>query len=158
MQKGILLAIFVVSTTAILASFFLMLDVKDIPFKPSEEFIKVPFISKEKKPKQKSSVKDYFFPVDVLYVKIDLKKKPKVVKKVVKKKHKAFQLIIKKSNRHSLFCIRHTLSLFSLPYILETQDAITIITVDSDDKDTLEIVAKRLEQYKIKTKIKRFDI
>lgn len=164
MQKNILIAIFAVLTMVILAIFVLLLDMEDIPFNIPNYTPKTTLDEKKKtETTYKSFNKNYYLPVDVLYVKIDLEKNSKLEDenksiKVDAPTRKAFQLIVNRSDRYSLFCIKQTLGMFSLPYIVVNENGKSAIIVDSNDRDSLNKVAKKLEQYEIKSEIKRLDI
>ena len=88
----------------------------------------------------------FSFPVNELYMQIDLKK-------YIPPKVKSYRLIVDRADRYSLFCIVQTLSQMNLPYVVEKKDKIPIIFVGSKTKKSLKSVVSRLKDYDIESKI-----
>lgn len=88
----------------------------------------------------------FTFPVNELYMQIDLKKylPPKV---------KSYRLTVDRADRYSLFCIVQTLSQMKLPYIVEKKNSVPIIYVSSKTKKELSHIVNRLKEYNIETRI-----
>ncbi len=88
----------------------------------------------------------FSFPVNELYMQIDLKK-------YIPPKVKSYRLIVDRADRYSLFCIVQTLSQMNLPYVVEKKDKTPIIFVGSKTKNSLKSVVSRLKDYDIESKI-----
>jgi hypothetical protein len=88
----------------------------------------------------------FTFPVNELFMQIDLKK-------YVPPKVKFFQLVVDKTDRYSLFCILQTLSSFNLPFVLEKEAKYPNVYVTSKTKEPLKKMIKRLKEYDIDSKI-----
>ena len=88
----------------------------------------------------------FSFPVNELYMQIDLKK-------YISPKVKSYRLVIDRADRYSLFCIVQTLSQMNLPYVVEKRDEVPIIYVASKTKNLLGSVIEKLEDYDIESKI-----
>lgn len=88
----------------------------------------------------------FTFPVNELFMQIDLKK-------YVPPKVKFFRLIVDKTDRYSLFCILQTLSSFNLPFVLEKESKYPNVYVTSKSKQSLIKIVSRLKEYDIESKI-----
>ena len=88
----------------------------------------------------------FLFPVNELYMQIDLKK-------YIPPKVKSYRLVVDRADRYSLFCIVQTLSMMNLPYVVEKRDKIPIIYVGSKTQNSLKIVVEKLKDYDIESKI-----
>jgi len=88
----------------------------------------------------------FSFPVNELYMQIDLKK-------YVPPKVKSFRLVVDRADRYSLFCIVQTLSSMNLPYVVDKKNKVPIIHVSSKTKDSLKSVIQKLKDYDIESKI-----
>lgn len=88
----------------------------------------------------------FSFPVNELYMQIDLKK-------YIPPKVKSYRLVVDRADRYSLFCIVQTLSQMNLPYVVEKKDRTPTIYVGSKTQNSLESVVKKLKDYDIESKI-----
>jgi len=88
----------------------------------------------------------FSFPVNELYMQIDLKK-------YIPPKVKSFRLVVDKVDRYSLFCIVQTLSSMNLPFVVDKNEKVPTIYVGSKTKNSLKSVVKKLKNYDIKSKI-----
>ncbi|WP_245391455.1 hypothetical protein [Sulfurospirillum barnesii] len=96
---------------------------------------------------QKDS-RDFIFPVNELFMQIDLAKELGGNGKM-----KSFRLVIDRADRYSLFCIIQTLTSLHLPYMVIKEDKAPIIFVEEKSIKKLEGVVLELEKYDIKSKI-----
>jgi len=88
----------------------------------------------------------FSFPVNELYMQIDLKK-------YIPPKVKSYKLVVDRADRYSLFCIVQTLSQMKLPYVVEKIDEVPTIYIGSKTEDALENVVNKLKDYDIESKI-----
>jgi len=88
----------------------------------------------------------FSFPVNELYMQIDLKK-------YIPPKVKSYRLVVDRADRYSLFCIVQTLSQMNLPYVVEKKDRVPNIYVGSKTEDSLKKVVDKLKDYDIESKI-----
>lgn len=88
----------------------------------------------------------FTFPVNELFMQIDLKK-------YVPPKVRFFRLVVDKTDRYSLFCILQTLSSFNLPFVLEKESHYPNVYVTSKSKQSLVKIVSRLKEYDIESKI-----
>lgn len=88
----------------------------------------------------------FSFPVNELYMQIDLKK-------YIPPKVKSYRLVVDRADRYSLFCIVQTLSTMNLPYVVEKREKAPVIYVGSKTEDSLKGVVDRLKDYDIESKI-----
>lgn len=160
MQKYITIAIFAILAVAMVAIFASILDFEDSmnPFVPTFNNVN---LESEKEPLPPSTwsgklakvkTREYYFPVNDLFIQIDVQKIKKIPKRVPKK---TYQLVVDETNRYSLFCIRKTLENFSLPFIIVQDREKNYIIIDSYDTDKLKRVVDRLKKYNINSKIKK---
>lgn len=94
----------------------------------------------------KNSNSSYLYPVNELYMHIDLRKQiaPKV---------KSYKLIVQDIDRYSLFCVMQTLQGFNLPFVITKQKKAPSIYMGSDNKKRLKEIEEKLKKYGIKSKI-----
>ncbi|MDD2383059.1 MAG: hypothetical protein PHN18_02585 [Sulfurospirillaceae bacterium] len=110
--------------------------------------------SKKEEPNEKAWIKElahqesreFFFPVNELFMQIDIQW-PNIDKK------KSFRLVIDRADRYSLFCILQTLSSLHLSYVVIKENKVPIIYVEEKSSKQLENVVLELEKYDIKSKI-----
>jgi len=88
----------------------------------------------------------FSFPVNELYMQIDLKK-------YIPPKVKSFRLVVDRVDRYSLFCIVQTLSSMNLPFVVDKNEKVPMIYVGSKTKNSLKSVVEKLKNYDIKSKI-----
>ncbi len=88
----------------------------------------------------------FTFPVNELYMQIDLKK-------YIPPKVKSYRLVVDRADRYSIFCIVQTLSQMNLPYVVEKKDRVPVIYVSSKTEDSLEKIVDKLKDYDIESKI-----
>lgn len=160
MQKYITIAIFAILAVAMIAIFVLILDFGDSinSFMPTNKQVKHDSKKKSLPPSTwsgklaKVKTREYYFPVNDLFIQIDIKKLKKIPKREPKN---SYQLVVDETNRYSLFCIRKTLENFSLPFIIVKDRDKNYIIIDSYDTDKLNRVVDRLKKYNINSKIKK---
>ncbi|MDD3343997.1 MAG: hypothetical protein PHR87_10525, partial [Sulfurospirillaceae bacterium] len=90
--------------------------------------------------------REFFFPVNELYMQIDMQGSNA-------EKNKSFRLVIDRADRYSLFCIVQTLASLHLPYVVIKEGKTPIIYVQEKSIKQLEHVVLELEKYDIKSKI-----
>lgn len=88
----------------------------------------------------------FFFPVNELFIKIDLKK-------YTPQKIKSYKLVVDRADQYSLFCIVQTLSQMELPFVIEKRDGVILVYVASKTEDLLKDAIERLREYDIESKI-----
>jgi len=88
----------------------------------------------------------FSFPVNELYMQIDLKK-------YIPPKVKSYRLVVDRADRYSLFCIVQTLSQMNLPYVVEKRDKVPTIYVGSKTQNSLSSIVEKLKDYDIESKI-----
>jgi len=88
----------------------------------------------------------FSFPINELYMQIDLKK-------YIPPKTKSYRLVVDRADRYSIFCIVQTLSQMNLPYVVEKKDKVPLIYVGSKTDKSLEKVVDKLKDYDIESKI-----
>ncbi len=93
-----------------------------------------------------SSETRFTFPVNELYMKIDLRA-------YIAPKTKSYRLVVDRADRYSLFCIVQTLSQMDMPFIIEKQNKIPIVYVGSKTQNELKKVIEKLRYYDIESKI-----
>ncbi len=169
MQKKITIAIFALLSLALVAIFSFLLN--------SDEEVNIGgFVAQihheaDKTEKNKKTswseklakvkTRDYYYPVNNLFVQIDLSKqnrqnKPSQTKK--RKPKEVYRLMLDKNSRYSLFCVRQTLKRFSLPFIFVKEKNENFIIINSHDIQKMQEAINALEQYDIKSKIKKVAI
>jgi hypothetical protein len=95
-----------------------------------------------------SSKSQFSFPVNELYMQIDLKNYVDVAPKI-----KSFRLVVDRADRYSIFCIVQTLSSMNLPYVVDKKNTIPIVHVSSKSKNDLNVIVDKLREYDIDSKI-----
>lgn len=88
----------------------------------------------------------FSFPVNELFLHVELKD-------YIPPKTKSFRLVIDRADRYSLFCIAQTLSSMDLAFVIEKQDMLPIVYINSEKKESLDKVVSKLSDYDIKSKI-----
>ncbi len=154
MQKKILGAFFTIlflGVVGMLYSFFNYTDNRIVQTKeylsPIDQETKVQNIGRswiDRLVKSRNS--NYLYPVNELYMHIDLQK-------YIAPKVKSYKLIIKDVDRYSLFCVMQTLQGFNMPFILTKEKAAPAINMESDNQKRLEEIEKKLKRYGINSKI-----
>ena len=76
----------------------------------------------------KNQKSDFLYPVNELYMHINLKKY------IPPKKTKSYKLVIQNISSYSLFCVMQTLHGFNLPFVLTKGKTDSAIYMDSSDK------------------------
>lgn len=163
MQKHIIVAIFAILILAMVAIFALMLDFGNSinSFIPLTSETKQESVKRSLPPSTwsgklaKVKTRDYHFPVNDLFIQIDIEK---IKHKPKRKPKQTYQLLVDETNRYSLFCIRKTLENLSLPFIIVQDKKKNYIIIDSDEDKKLKEVVKRLKKYNINSKIKKVTI
>ncbi len=157
MQKNILIAIFAILFLVIVAIFVFIFEfTKD---NEGSFFLETKFVKKEDKKSKNdtwthklavSNSSDYHFPVNDLFVKIDLKQNFKIPKTF----YTSYLLVIDNYDRYSMFCIKQVLDMFSAPYIIVNEKNANSIVVQGVNIKNLAIIVEELKKYEIKSKIK----
>lgn len=93
-----------------------------------------------------STESKFSFPVNELYMQIDLKS-------YIPPKVKSFRLVVDRADRYSLFCIVQTLSSMDLPFVVDKKNNIPIIHVSSKTESSLKKIVLKLKDYDIESKI-----
>lgn len=168
MKKNIILAVFTLSFVVITAVLFFMSSVKNSS--QSIETTQRVSATKEVKPKAKDNKwmrdlanvgkREYFYPVNDLYVQIDLKPTPvKKIKVVEEKRPKyVYVLYIDKTDSYTLFCIRQVLDKYTLPFIVVKDKDKSTIIIGSEDKKQLRDIVSSLKKININSTIKKVSI
>ncbi len=156
MQKNILIATFVTLVVALVAVFVLIFEFSGASevfnvFKQESTENSVIVRKSNGWADKLASVnsKDYYLPVNDLFIKIDLK----INKKSEKSFYTSYNLIIQDHDRYSLFCIKQVLDLFALPYIMVSEKNRHNIIIQSQNKKSLTPITKELLKYNINSKI-----
>ncbi len=154
MQKKVTASLFVliiISLGIVLSS--LLYD-GDESVKIEEQYLSPSHKNSEEKLKTKtwsealaSSDKSKFsFPVNELYMQIELKKH-------IPKKVKSYKLVVDRADRYSIFCIVQTLSQMNLPFVVEKRDKVPTIHVGGKTEDSLRNIVHKLKDYDIESEI-----
>jgi hypothetical protein len=155
MQKKVLLALFTTLTIIIFAVLMNLFSGDELSVRVEREYL-----SPSQKQNNQNTLSektwtqelamsnsvDFQFPVNELFMQIDLKA-------YVPPKVKFFRLVVDRTDRYSLFCILQTLSSFNLPFVLSKQTQYPTVYVTSKTKESLDSVIKRLKEYEIESKI-----
>jgi len=109
----------------------------------------------EKKPEKtwlnhfsQSERKGYFYPVNEVYVKIDLKEK--ITKTIT------YKLNAKLKDPYQLFCLKEELKNHKIKYYLNSNNMNVALVIYSQDVDKLNRLVKVLKNYKIRATIKPY--
>ncbi len=94
----------------------------------------------------KSSRQKYSFPVNDMFMQIELYK-------YIPPKIKSYRLVIDNVDRYSMFCILQTLSSFKLPFVFSKEDKKPVIYIGSPNSKPLKKIVEKLKEYDIKSKI-----
>ena len=94
----------------------------------------------------KSNESRYEYPVNELFMQIDLHK-------YIPPKVKSYKLVIANIDRYSVFCVVQTLSGLNLPFVLSKDKNIPNISMSSGSKKILKKVTNKLKNYDIESKI-----
>ena len=95
-----------------------------------------------------SQRKGYFYPVNEIYVKLDLDEK--IIKTII------YKLTAKIKDPYQLFCLKEELKYHGLKYSLQKDVRGIDLLIYSNEKNKLEKLVKVLEKYKIHASIKRY--
>lgn len=92
-----------------------------------------------------SKKKDYRFPIDEIYIKVDL----------VKKRYnlQPYKLIVDKLDPYQIFCLNQELKRNKVKYFFKKEKNETQLLVFSNDKKRLDSLVKVLKRYQIDAKI-----
>ena len=94
----------------------------------------------------KKGQKDYFFPVNEIFIKVDLEK--------IKKKKKVYQLFVNKLDPYEIFCLNQELKRYKIRYFFKKDKNSNKLLVYSNDVNRLNSLVNVLKRYQIKAKIK----
>ncbi len=154
MQKKVTIALFVLLIIVLGVVLFSLLDDEGNSVQIDSEYLS-PSLKKSEKTLQdrtwaellaNSKESKFSFPVNELYMQIDLKK-------YIPPKIKSYRLVVDRADRYSIFCIVQTLSQMDLPYVVEKRDSKPTIYVGSKTENSLKSVVKKLKDYDIESKI-----
>lgn len=154
MQKKVTLALFVLLVVILSWVLMNLLSEDNSKVQIDAQYLSPSQIKSEVKLKNKtwtqelanSNESKFSFPVNELYMQIDLKQ-------YVPPKTKSFRLVVDRADRYSLFCIVQTLSSMDLPFIVDKVNKVPVIHVSSKTADSLQGVVKKLKDYDIESKI-----
>ncbi len=158
MQKNITIAIFTILSMVLMAIFYFLLDFDDIIYTDDTLVQKTKKLEQTKnKPSwneklAKVKTRDFYYPVNSLFIQINLKKKEIIKPRQPKE---SYRLLIDKNDRYSFFCIQKTLENFALPFIMIKEKDTNYIIINSYDTRKLQQVVDTLKQYNIKSNFKK---
>ncbi len=156
MQKKILLVLFIVLFFAVIGILYSVFNYGDDEIVETKKYL-YPLKNTTKNDNLthtwidnlvKNQKSDFLYPVNELYMHINLQKKY-----VSAKKTKSYKLIIQNINSYSMFCVMQTLHGFNLPFVLTKGKADSAIYMNSSDKKKLKKIEKKLKFYNINSKI-----
>lgn len=101
----------------------------------------------------KSSTLKYSYPVNELFMQIDLRKNTPIKQNIKVVKPKSYRLVIDHVDNYSVFCVVQTLANLNVPFVLSKEKFSPSIYVISGDNKKLEKIVKELRKYQIKSKI-----
>lgn len=160
MQKkilGVFFTILLIGVFAMLYQFFNYTDNEIIEYKqyssPIQEKKKVSTTKLWIDNLAKSSTLQYSYPVNELYMQIDLQKKLPRSRKSKIIKPKTYKLVIGNIDQYSIFCVVQTLSNLSVPFVLSKDGLTPEISIVNTDNKKLKKIVKVLNTYQIKSKI-----
>jgi hypothetical protein len=93
----------------------------------------------------KAKKKQYFFPVDEIYIKTDLVKD--------KQKTKGYKLLVDDLDPYEIFCLNQELKRFNIKYFFKKDKTSNKLIVFSNDLGRLNSLVKVLKKYQIDAKI-----
>jgi len=93
----------------------------------------------------KAKKKQYFFPVDEIYIKTELEDK--------KKKTKEYKLLVNELDPYGIFCLNQELKRFKIKYFFKKNKKNNELIVFSNDLSRLNSLVKVLKKYQIDAKI-----
>jgi len=154
MQKKVTLALFALLVITLSWVLINLLNEDNSKVQIDAEYLSPSQIKSEEKLKTKtwaqelanSNESKFSFPVNELYMQIDLKQ-------YVPPKVKSFRLVVNRADRYSLFCIVQTLSSMNLPFVVDKKNKVPVIHVSSKTEDSLKGVVQKLKDYDIESKI-----
>ena len=154
MQKKVTIALFVFLVSALGVVLLNLLNVEDRNVQIDLQYLSTSQIKTEERLKSRTWIEafagskesEFSFPVNELYMQIDLKK-------YIPPKVKSYRLVVDRADRYSLFCIVQILSQMNLPYIVEKRDKIPTIYIGSKTRDLLNSVVQKLKDYDIESRI-----
>lgn len=154
MQKKILIVFFIGLFLGVIGVLYSFLNYADTEFIETKEYlspldkkVKVENFTKswiDSLVKSKKSA--YLYPVNKLFIHIDLQK-------YIPPKVRSFKLIIQNMDRYSLFCVMQTLQSFNLPFIVSKDKALPFIYIGSSSEKKLKNIEKKLRNYDIDSKV-----
>ncbi|WP_331774084.1 hypothetical protein [Sulfurospirillum sp. 1612] len=101
----------------------------------------------------KSSTLQYSYPVNELFMQVDLQKKLPRSEKQKIIKPKSYKLVIGHIDQYSIFCVVQTLSNLNVPFVLTKDGSDPKISIINTDNKKLSNIVKELNTYQIKSKI-----
>ena len=154
MQKKILGVFFIVLLFVVIGILYSFFNYTDNNIEETKEYLSpIEKIQKTEKldkswiDKLETSKKSkYAYPVNELFMHIDLQKN-------IQAKTKLYKLVIQNIDRYSLFCIMQTLQNFNSPFVVSKQKFAPIIYLGSDNDKKLKIIKRKLKEYDIDSKI-----
>ena len=154
MQKKILGVFFIVLFFGVIGILYSFFNYTDDKIEETKEYFspvaKMQNIAKLDKSwidnLEKSKKSKYTYPVNELFMHIDLQKNSQ-------SKTKLYKLVIQNIDRYSLFCIMQTLQNFNLPFAVVKQKFAPIIYLGSNNDKKLKKIKEKLKEYDIDSKI-----
>jgi|GEM_PF-631591 len=101
----------------------------------------------------KSSTLQYSYPINELFMQVDLQKKLPRNEKSKIIKPKSYKLVIGDIDQYSIFCVVQTLSNLNVPFVLSKDGLVPEISIVNADNKKLKKIVKVLNTYQIKSKI-----
>ncbi len=154
MQKKILVVFFIVLFFGVVGVLYSFFNYTEDEIIETKEYLSP--IDKEEKTQNlgkswinnlvKNKNSTYLYPVNELYMHIDLQK-------YIPPKVKSYRLIIQNIDRYSLFCVMQTLQGFKLPFVVTKQKTAPVIYMGSANKKRLLVIERELAKYGINSKI-----
>ncbi len=154
MQKKILIVFFISLFLGVIGVLYSFLNYTDTEFIETKEYLS-PLDKKEKRKSfakswidslVKSKKNTYLYPVNRLFIHIDLQK-------YIPPKVRSFKLVIQNMDRYSLFCVMQTLQSFNLPFVITKDKMLPSIYIGSSSEKKLKNIEKKLKKYDIDSKV-----
>jgi hypothetical protein len=155
MQKFIKwFAPFIAVGVAIFITFFLV-SINSEEVVVDDEPLRLENVKQIKKPEKlwlnhfsKSEKSGYFYPVNEVYVKVDLNEK--ITKTIT------YRLSANIQDPYQMFCLKEELNKYKLKYFLQKDSMGMDLLIYSQNVDKLQNLKKSLENYKIKARIELY--
>jgi len=153
-QKKILSVFFIVLFFGVIGILYFIFNYTDDKIEETKEYFS-PAVKTQKIVKldkswidnlEKSKKSRYGYPVNELFMHIDLQKN-------TQSKIKFYKLVIQNIDRYSLFCIMQILQNFNLPFEVVKQKFAPTIYLGGNSDEKLKKIKEKLKEYDIDSKI-----